>query len=91
MYLIEIDIPSLDTQPPLLTLATSYVYEAGGVNNSNLLWALPRLEKYVETLQFSPFISLSDDIFHRYIEWDLLNRDHDQDGLLEWHRFNVHD
>ena len=36
-----------DTQPPLLALATAYVYEAGGVNASALAWAVPRLERYI--------------------------------------------
>ena len=37
-----------DTQPPLLALATKFVYNAGGVNESQLAWALPRLERYIE-------------------------------------------
>ena len=37
-----------DTQPPLLALATKFVYNAGGVNRSQLAWALPRLERYIE-------------------------------------------
>jgi hypothetical protein len=36
-----------DTQPPLLALATKFAYNAGGVNNSQLLWALPKLEAYI--------------------------------------------
>eukprot|EP00041_Stephanoeca_diplocostata_P022220 m.527607 g.527607 ORF g.527607 m.527607 type:complete len:770 (-) comp22012_c0_seq3:281-2590(-) len=36
-----------DTQPPLLTLATSYVRMYGGVNDSQLRWAVPRLERYL--------------------------------------------
>lgn len=34
-----------DTQPPLLALAMSFVRAAGGVNDSTLAWALPRLER----------------------------------------------
>eukprot|EP01052_Picozoa_sp_SAG31_P024695 SAG31_NODE_2118_length_6410_cov_3.846142_4_plen_377_part_00 len=37
-----------DTQPPLLALATKFVYNAGGVNESQLAWALPKLERYIE-------------------------------------------
>ena len=37
-----------DTQPPLLALATKFAYNAGGVNASQLAWALPRLERYIE-------------------------------------------
>jgi hypothetical protein len=37
-----------DTQPPLLALATAFVRAAGGVNDTELAWALPRLEKYIE-------------------------------------------
>lgn len=36
-----------DTQPPLVALATMYVHEAGGVNDSSLAWAVPRLERYI--------------------------------------------
>ena len=39
------------TNPPLLTLATAFVYAAGGVNKTGhkqLAWALPRLERYIE-------------------------------------------
>lgn len=36
-----------DTQPPVVALATMYVREAHGVNDSALAWALPRLERYV--------------------------------------------
>lgn len=37
-----------DTQPPLLALATKFAYNAGGVNTSQLAWALPKLERYIE-------------------------------------------
>jgi putative isomerase len=37
-----------DTQPPLLALATAYVRTSGGVNDTALAWALPRLERYIE-------------------------------------------
>jgi glycogen debranching enzyme len=37
-----------DTQPPLLALATAYVRKAGGVNDSKLAWALPKLCSYIE-------------------------------------------
>ena len=37
-----------DTQPPNLCLATKFVLNAGGLNTSQLLWALPRLERYIE-------------------------------------------
>ena len=37
-----------DTQPPLLCLATKFVHNAGGVNRSQLAWALPKLERYIQ-------------------------------------------
>lgn len=37
-----------DTQPPLLALATKFCYNAGGVNKSQLAWALPKLERYIQ-------------------------------------------
>eukprot|EP01065_Artemidia_motanka_P007391 TRINITY_DN13677_c0_g1_i1.p1 TRINITY_DN13677_c0_g1~~TRINITY_DN13677_c0_g1_i1.p1 ORF type:complete len:580 (+),score=192.49 TRINITY_DN13677_c0_g1_i1:7-1746(+) len=37
-----------DTQPPVLALATWFVRDAGGVNDTALAWALPRLERYIE-------------------------------------------
>lgn len=39
---------SVDTQPPLLCLATKFAYSAGGVNRSQLAWALPKLERYIQ-------------------------------------------
>ena len=34
--------------PPLLALATWFVHSHGGVNESSLAWAVPRLERYIE-------------------------------------------
>ena len=42
-----------DTQPPLLALATKFAYNAGGVNHSQLAWALPKLERYIDWVCFS--------------------------------------